>query len=834
MHEATALKSSLDQLTAESDKTHQDLHKKCEDLELRLQQLTEEKEKGEAKAAELERQRNAVREELEAARHTSQQVQARLDMLQMDLDDNEGMVDDLNGKLTQESQAIADLKARLTEKEERLKESTTDLEKTGLKLAESLDRGVALESEIQQLRVNISQQESALADKNQQIEKLTSELKAAREELGSLGERLSARDKAESEMQEEAERLCQKLIFKDETLARLLADLQAKEKELEDLNDTCAQLEEDLEKSARTIKAREDTIKATQEHMEKLVATLAEERDARAAEKEGLEGEIARPKKKSPGSRSNSWRKTRKPAGELEKEKQSLQQQAQGELQALQKELDQERQALQDQKESLQSEKRSLQEQLAEERRRRSEETEHQQKLLQEKAELEGRLKEMEESRPTKDKEPEKDGDGGEDTVEELRSQLAHSKQETEFYLEKHNKLLEDIVTLRKEKENAVCLLERFKYRVQLKRRRDAEAANQKTPAEPVAATSTQSLPDSLGQNTSDSSVQEHKHQEPSPQPSHLTSDKSAATVSQKQTASFSPTISDMFTEGHSVVKDPSPSTRASGRSCLSLRHSPRTRSSPRLAAADSVVASDSGNLNKDTGAGKNDNSVQGSIEVPSASKKAASSSLSSAFGAPMRVAAKIPEASSAGQPQPNEGEELPGVMTRRRLSLSKRKSEQHQLGSPAAKQPKVASPEPAAKVQAPSRPATRASYRTSRLQPPSSSRLQPPSSSRTGLPTKKDLLTKPASHIPHFTSSSTGSSTSQATTSSSSGQPKALATITNSPKKAPSGVRGLRKIPAPSRPRFSPEIPKAVEATKASKERSARTANQVNDCKQS
>lgn len=57
------------------------------------------------------------------------------------------------------------------------------------------------------------------------------------------------------------------------------------------------------------------------------------------------------------------------------------------------------------------------------------------------------------------------------------------------------------------------------------------------------------------------------------------------------------------------------------------------------------------------------------------------------------------------------------------------------------------------------------------------------------------------------------------------------LATITNSPRKT--AVKGLQKIPAPSKLRCPSEVPKVVEASKISRERAERRV-QHNECKQS
>ena len=74
--------------------------------------------------------------------------------------------------------------------------------------------------------------------------------------------------------------------------------------------------------------------------------------------------------------------------------------------------------------------------------------------------------------------------------------------------------------------------------------------------------------------------------------------------------------------------------------------------------------------------------------------------------------------------------------------------------------------------------------------------------------------------------------------TSTSSGKiSAALSTITNSPKKtAVPAVKGLKKIPAPSKPHFSPELPKtkAATASTTSMDRLRQSREKVNECKQS
>ena len=93
-------------------------------------------------------------------------------------------------------------------------------------------------------------------------------------------------------------------------------------------------------------------------------------------------------------------------------------------------------------------------------------------------------------------------------------------------------------------------------------------------------------------------------------------------------------------------------------------------------------------------------------------------------------------------------------------------------------------------------------------------------------------------SGIPSLLSSSAHDAPSTSAVTSTAHGSLALNTITNSPKKSvrPSSVKGLRKIPAPSKPRFSPDLSKskaAVEGT-AYRDRLKRSQEQVNECKQS
>jgi hypothetical protein len=65
------------------------------------------------------------------------------------------------------------------------------------------------------------------------------------------------------------------------------------------------------------------------------------------------------------------------------------------------------------------------------------------------------------------------------------------------------------------------------------------------------------------------------------------------------------------------------------------------------------------------------------------------------------------------------------------------------------------------------------------------------------------------------------------------------LSTITNSPKKPGPTVKGLKKIPAPSKPTFSPDLTKTKSATTTAALSAANTdrlkrSQQVNECKQS
>lgn len=200
-------------------------------------------------------------------------------------------------------------------------------------------------------------------------------------------------------------------------------------------------------------------------------------------------------------------------------------------------------------------------------------------------------------------------------------------------------------------------------YRVQLKQQKEAEgaAASQKTVSEAAAPPLTETSAPGTEPTAKSGSQQREKQGDNLPQPSTHAAVAPTHTDmdTEKPTDFFPPTISDMFTEGHSATKPGSAGKL--GRSRLSLS---ATRTSPRFGGVDSTVS----------------NTTASVASHPHAS---AGQPVASAFGLPARVPV-------GGQASEGAGKDMSGILTRRRLSLSKRKSEQHLMDSPTKKQPKM------------------------------------------------------------------------------------------------------------------------------------------------
>lgn len=163
--EAKNPQASLDGIVKESSQNCQAVQEKYEKLEATLQKVNEQKLKAEDKAGESEKQKEALKAELQRAVDLGLQMQVKLDMLQMDLDDTKSMAEGLTEQLSLKTQALNDFKAGLQEKERALQESQMQLKKTGQELAESTECMASLEVEVREMKSKFKEQERMLQAK---------------------------------------------------------------------------------------------------------------------------------------------------------------------------------------------------------------------------------------------------------------------------------------------------------------------------------------------------------------------------------------------------------------------------------------------------------------------------------------------------------------------------------------------------------------------------------------------------------------------------------------------------------------------------------------------